>query len=121
MRTGVLVVEDDPSLQWRFARALTQRGYQVVGTSSAEAALELLEEWSADLVVVDEGLPQMSGRELARRIHRSHPQTAVVLMSSTKPIAGVQSATTTVVPKPSCPEELARTLIELADRAMPPS
>ena len=79
---GVLVVEDDPDLQWQLARMLTVRGNRVVGTSSGEAALELLRQWPVDLVLVDDGLPGMSGMELARIIGESHPETAVVLMSS---------------------------------------
>ena len=79
---GVLVVEDDPDLQWRLARMLTVRGNRVVGTSSAEAALELIRQWSVDLVLVDEGLPGMSGVELARRVRDSHPEIPVVLMTS---------------------------------------
>lgn len=79
---GVLVVEDDPDLQWQLARMLTVRGNRVVGTSSGEAALELLRQWPVDLVLVDDGLPGMSGMELARTIRDAHPETAVVLMSS---------------------------------------
>lgn len=79
---GVLVVEDDPDLQWQLARMLTVRGNRVVGTSSAEGALELLRQWPVDLVLVDDGLPGMSGLELARTIRDAHPETAVVLMSS---------------------------------------
>lgn len=79
---GVLVVEDDPDLQWRLARMLTVRGNRVVGTSSAEAALELIRHWPVELVLVDDGLPGMSGMELARHIHENHPATSVVLMSS---------------------------------------
>jgi DNA-binding response OmpR family regulator len=79
---GVLVVEDDPDLQWRLARTLTVRGNRVVGTSSGEAALELIRQWPVDLVLVDESLPGMSGMELARTIRDSHPDTPVVLMAS---------------------------------------
>lgn len=79
---GIVVVEDDPDLQWRLARMLTVRGNRVVGTSRAEAALELMSHWPADLVLVDDGLPGMSGVELARAIKERHPSTSVVLMSS---------------------------------------
>src|SRR5690606_4234354 len=79
---GVLVVEDDPDLQWKLARMLTLRGNRVVGTSSGEAALELLSQWPVDLVLVDDTLPGMSGMELARTINERHPGAPVVLMST---------------------------------------
>ncbi len=80
---GVLVVEDDPDLQWHIARMLTVRGNRVVGTSSGEAALELMEQWPVvDLVLVDERLPGMSGVELARAIRERYGEVTVVLMSS---------------------------------------
>ncbi len=34
---GVLLVEDDPDMQWRLARMLTVHGARVVGASSGEA------------------------------------------------------------------------------------
>jgi DNA-binding response OmpR family regulator len=80
--SGVLVVEDDPDTQWRLARMLTVHGARVVGTSSGEAALALIEQWPADLVLVDQGLPGISGLEVARRIRQQHPGIAVVLMST---------------------------------------
>lgn len=79
---GVLVVEDDPDLQWRLARMLTVRGNRVVGASSAEAALELLRQWPVDLILVDDSLPGMSGVELARAVRDRHAGIPVVLMSS---------------------------------------
>jgi len=79
---GVLVVEDDPDLQWSLARMLTVRGNRVVGTSSGEGALELMRQWPVDLVLVDDSLPGMSGFELARVLAEEHPDVPVVLMSS---------------------------------------
>src|SRR5687768_17049798 len=71
--SGVLVIEDDPDLQWRLARMLTVQGNRVVGTSSGDGALALISQWPVDLVLVDEDLPGMSGLEVARRIRTSHP------------------------------------------------
>lgn len=80
--SGVLVVEDDPDTQWRLARMLTVHGARVVGTSSGEAALALIDQWPADLVLVDQGLPGISGLEVARQIRQKHPSIPVVLMST---------------------------------------
>jgi len=79
---GVLLVEDDPDMQWRLARLLTLSGARVVGTSSGEAALAVIEQWPADLVLIDQSLPGMSGLEIARKIRALHPGMPVVLMSS---------------------------------------
>ena len=79
--SAVLVVEDDPDLQWRLARMLTINGNRVVGTSSADGALALLAEWPVDLILIDEGLPGMTGLELAREVRARRPEISVVLMT----------------------------------------
>jgi CheY-like chemotaxis protein len=79
-RPSVLLVEDDPVTQTELARALSESGARVVGTSSGAAALALLEEWDAGVVVVSDAIPGMSGLEVARRIHASSPGTPIVLM-----------------------------------------
>ncbi|MFW6067812.1 MAG: response regulator [Myxococcota bacterium] len=78
---GVLVVENDPDLQWTLARMLTVQGNRVVGTSSGEGALALIEQWPVSLVLVDEELPGMDGLEVAKRLRESHPHIPVVLMT----------------------------------------
>jgi DNA-binding response OmpR family regulator len=78
----VLLVEDDPDMQWRLARMLTVHGARVVGASSGEAALAVIAEWPADIVLVDESLPGISGLEVARTIREKHPAIPVVLMSA---------------------------------------
>lgn len=108
---GVLVVEDDPDLQWRLARMLTVRGNRVVGTSSAEGALELIKQWPVDLVLIDDTLPGMSGVELAQTIARDHPETPVVLMSSDDEdgqgaIAARLAGVVATIAKPFRPEAL---------------
>lgn len=81
-QAGVLVVEDDPDMQWRLARMLTVHGARVVGTSSGEGALALMEQWPADLVLIDDGLPGMSGLDVARQLRQRFPGVPVVLMSA---------------------------------------
>lgn len=80
--SGILVVEHDPDLQWNLARMLTVQGHRVVGTSSGDGALALLDQWPVDLVLCAEDLPGMDGIELARRIQRLLPKTPFILMAS---------------------------------------
>ncbi|MBN8610526.1 MAG: response regulator [Deltaproteobacteria bacterium] len=78
----VVVVDHDPEVQTRVARTLTERGSRVVATSSPDAALTLMSQWNAGLVLVSEALPGQSGLELARKIREDHPAAQVVLMAT---------------------------------------
>ena len=78
---GVLVVEADPDLQWRLARALTVEGNRVVGTSSGDGALALVAEWPVDLVLVAEELPRMEGIEVIRHLHERCPDVVSILIA----------------------------------------
>ena len=78
---GILVVEADPDLQWRLARMLTVEGNRVVGTSSGDGALALVERWPVDLVLVSEELPGMEGLEVIRHLHDALPELVSVLMA----------------------------------------
>jgi len=86
-QSGVLVVESDPDMQWRLARMLTVNGHRVVGTSSGDGALALLEQWPVDLVLVAEQLPGMDGLSLAKILRERCPKVPVILMTEDDPEA----------------------------------
>ena len=74
---SVLLVEADPDLQWSLARMLTVDGNRVVGTSSGEGALTVIEQWDAELALVASKLPGMSGIEVARQLREWNPDLLV--------------------------------------------
>jgi DNA-binding response OmpR family regulator len=82
---GVLLIEADPDLQWSLARMLTVDGNRVVGTSSGEGALTVIEQWDADLALVASKLPGMSGIEVARQLREWNPDLLVILMDEETP------------------------------------
>ena len=82
---GVLLVEGDPDLQWSLARMLTVNGNRVVGTSSGEGALAVIEQWDADLALVSSSLPGMNGVEVARNLRSKKPDLLVILMDDASP------------------------------------
>ncbi|MGB5545076.1 MAG: response regulator [Polyangiales bacterium] len=77
---SVLLVESDPDLQWSLARMLTVDGNRVVGTSSGDGALTVIEQWDAELALVASSLPGESGIEVARRLRAQNPDLLVILM-----------------------------------------
>ncbi|HLQ36804.1 MAG TPA: response regulator [Planctomycetota bacterium] len=64
----VLLVEDEPVTAEVFARALTQAGLEVRLARDGIQALHSLRDHRPDLVVLDLGLPSLSGVELLRRL-----------------------------------------------------
>jgi len=82
---SVLLVENDPDLQWSLARMLTVNGNRVIGTSSGEGALTVIEYWPADLALVASNLPGTSGVEVAQRLRQQNPNLLVILMGEETP------------------------------------
>jgi DNA-binding response OmpR family regulator len=93
---NVLLVESDPDLQWSLARMLTVDGNRVVGTSSEEGALTVIEQWSAELALVASSLPGTSGVEVARHLRERNPDLLVILMGEETPEPIVEGGTTDV-------------------------
>jgi two-component system response regulator EvgA len=79
----VLVVDDHPSFR-RCARALlASEGFEVVGEAEdGNSALALTAELDPDLVLLDIQLPDISGFEVASRLHETDPELAIILVSS---------------------------------------
>src|SRR5919201_3527380 len=79
----VLVVDDHPSFR-RCARALlASEGFEVVGEAEdGRSALALAAELDPDLVLLDIQLPDLSGFDVASRLHETDPELKIVLVSS---------------------------------------
>jgi len=82
----ILLVEDDQVLADGLTRSLRQAGYAVdhlVSGYSADNALALDE---FDLVILDLGLPGMSGMEVLRRLRARHSAVSVLILTATDAI-----------------------------------
>ncbi|CAN7518819.1 Response regulator receiver domain-containing protein [Variovorax sp. CF079] len=64
----VLVVEDDPDVLEAALEALELLGHWATGVRSAEGALTRFLEGAFDVLMVDVGLPALSGLELAGKL-----------------------------------------------------
>jgi two-component system, NtrC family, response regulator AtoC len=80
--SSILVVDDDLSAQRALIQVLKKEGYIVNGVSSASAALEKLQEESADLLITDIRMERMDGMELMREVHVRWPDMPVIIMTA---------------------------------------
>jgi DNA-binding NarL/FixJ family response regulator len=87
MSGAVLVVDDDPVFRGLARRMITACGLDVVGeASSVKAALEIVGELEPSAILVDVGLPDGDGIELAQRL-TALPFRPRVLLTSSDPDA----------------------------------
>jgi len=77
----VLPVDDEAEFVEPMQARLTRRGIACTTAESGEEALRCLEAEHFDCAVVDVKMPGMDGLVLLRRIRRSHPETAVILLT----------------------------------------
>jgi CheY-like chemotaxis protein len=98
---------------------LRKQGYRVLEASQGEEALEFSELYGGriDLLVTDLVMPQMNGRELARRLVSSRPEIKVLYISGYADSAawcedGLDSSGA-FLQKPFSPEALARKVREV--------
>jgi CheY-like chemotaxis protein len=79
----VLVVEDDHTVRKMAEEILVRQGYQVLTAGGGLEAIKVSQghKGSIDLLLTDVILPQMNGRDLARRVHSIKPGLRVLYMS----------------------------------------
>ena len=73
----LLVVDDNIDALDSLAALLRMAGYEVRTATSAEAALDALESYQPHLAVLDIGLPEIDGYQLARQL-RAEPRTSAM-------------------------------------------
>jgi DNA-binding NtrC family response regulator len=124
MSTGpnaILVVEDDASARQACRILLEDAGYRVQVASTAQDAVQLLEQRRYfDLVLTDLRMPGMSGLDLLAHVNESHPGLPVAMMtahgSSQQEADAFARGVRAFIPKPFTEEELLAAVEGAIDR-----
>lgn len=80
----ILLVEDEDAVRTFSTRALTNKGYEVLGAESGEAALTLLETQDIkgiDLMITDVMMPGMDGPTMAAKVRETSPELKIIFIS----------------------------------------
>ena len=83
MSPTILIVDDHPGFRRSVVGLLASDGWSVVGEAgTGEEGIEAVDHCDPDVVLLDVGLPDISGIEVARRLRQSNPELPVVLIST---------------------------------------
>ena len=107
MASVILVVEDETKIRELVSAYLERDGYTVLQAGTGAAAVDLA--GSADLMVLDLGLPDRAGHDVARQIRRSGTIPIIMLTAragEAERIAGLRLGADDYVTKPFSPGEL---------------
>lgn len=78
----ILVVEDDQGVQKYLKELLLDNSYSVQAVSDGIAALNSLKKGEQDLIVLDLGLPNMSGEAVCLEIRKKYPNLPVIILTA---------------------------------------
>ena len=119
----LLLVEDDERLGRVLKRLLEEDRHVVDVATDGESGLDFAESDGIELVILDVGLPDISGLEVARRLRRRGSAVAILMLTARDTVndrvVGLDAGADDYLVKPFAYEELAARLRALAQRAEP--
>jgi PAS domain S-box-containing protein len=77
----LLIVDDEELIAVGLFGLLADAGFETTIASTGAAALDALDAFAPELVLLDIGLPDLDGTEVARRIHARRPKLPVIFMT----------------------------------------
>ena len=108
-RIRIVLIEDDPQIRRFLVAALEIHGYEPHEAATAAEGLRLVTARQPDMVIVDLGLPDLSGLDLIRRLREWYPRPILVLSARTREqdkVAALDGGADDYLTKPFGIEEL---------------
>jgi two-component system OmpR family response regulator len=119
----LLLVEDDPRLADLVARLLGGERHLVERATDGGTALEMAGSPGLDAIVLDVGLPDISGLEVARRLRARGSEVPILMLTARDSVAdrvaGLDAGADDYLVKPFAIEELSARIRALGRRGRP--
>jgi two-component system catabolic regulation response regulator CreB len=119
-RPTVLVVEDEQSIADTIVYALKTEGFEPVWKTTGREALDILRKQPVALVVLDVGLPDMSGFDVCREMQKLGAPPVIFLTARSGEvdrIVGLELGADDYLAKPFSPRELTARIRAILRRA----
>jgi len=118
----ILIVEDEPSIADTLIFVLQAEGFAVTWKSLAGEALKLLQNTAIDLVIMDVGLPDITGFEACKQL-RKFSNVPVIFLTARGDeldrVVGLEIGADDYVVKPFSPREVAARVKVILKRIIP--
>lgn len=123
----ILVIEDEPSISENISYSLSTEGFEVAVAGTGAEGLEHFADGrvAPDLIILDVGLPDMSGFDVCRRV-RARSSVPIVFLTAREGeidrVVGLEPGADDYVVKPFSPRELVarvRAILRRSDAAIP--
>src|SRR5881409_4254131 len=100
----ILVIDDERNIRTLVSRVLAQDDVEVHTAGTGKEGLELAEELSPDVSLVDLRLPDMDGIQVVRELKAKHPDSAVIMITAfghiESAVAAIKTGATDYLEKP---------------------
>ena len=110
MQPSILIVEDDVTFSLMLKTWLGRKGFRVESQTSVSDAQKSLDSQAFQLVLSDLRLPDRDGIELLKWLKETHPDVALIMMTSYADIhtavQAIKLGASDYISKPVNPEEL---------------
>ena len=77
----ILIVDDEPLVRRSLSEMLTLSGYTVSAASNGKEALDILKNYTADIIISDIKMPEIDGIKLLKQIKSNYPDTQIIIVT----------------------------------------
>ena len=119
----VLIVDDDTAITANMAPFLERTGYAVAVAVNGQEALDMVQSFGPDLMILDVIMPVMNGREVLRQLRQAGNWLPIILLTqvgdSTERAMALEEGADDYLNKPFDPQELVARIRSVLRRATP--